>query len=300
MKLSLVMATVGRTEEVWNMIRSLVNQSDHNFELIIVDQNSDDRLALHIRAGLAQGLDIRHVRLEPPSLSAARNLGISLARYEILAFPDDDCWYESTVIEHVRNCFIPESELRGLVAHWEEQAKGLGRPQLTGQLSLHAWRRFRGGEASSIALFFRRELFDELGGFDERLGVGRWYGAGEETDFVLRALASGARLDHAPQVRVHHHFSAKQPGDWRIACRNIRRRARGTGAIYAKHRLDVYVIIRGCSAPLLRVLLKWRSPRNLVQSWFMVIGRLEGLIRWKLTENNFSRQAADLQRRSRL
>jgi glycosyltransferase involved in cell wall biosynthesis len=294
MKLSLVMATVGRTEEVLHMIRSLANQNDHNFELIIVDQNSDDRLALHVQTGLTQGLDIRHVRLEPPGLSAARNLGISLARYEILAFPDDDCWYESTVIGHVRNRFISEPELGGVVARWEEQAKGLGRPPFTGQLSLHEWRRFRGGEASSIALFFRRELFNELGGFDERLGVGRWYGAGEETDFLLRALASGVRLDHAPEARVHHRFSAERPGDWRIACRNIRRRARGTGAIYAKHQLDAYVIIRGCSAPLLRVLLKWRSFRNLAQSWFMVVGRLEGFIRWKLTENNFSKQASDL------
>jgi glycosyltransferase involved in cell wall biosynthesis len=266
------------------MICSLTNQNDHNFELIIVDQNPDDRLAPYVRAGLAQGLDIRHVRLRPPSLSAARNLGVSLARYEILAFPDDDCWYEPTVIEHVRSRFISESALGGVVARWEEQANGLGREELSGQLSFHAWRRFRGGEASSIALFFRRELFGALGGFDERLGVGRWYGSGEETDFLLRALASGARLDHAPEARVHHRFSVEQHGDWHITCRNIRNRARGTGALYAKHRLDFHVVIRGCSAPLLLMLLRWSSPRNLVRNWFLIIGRLEGFIRWKLTE----------------
>lgn len=294
MKLSLVMATVGRTEEVWRMIRSLVTQSDPGFELIIVDQNPDDRLAPHIQAGLFRGLDIRHVRLEPPSLSAARNLGISLARYEILGFPDDDCWYEQNVIENIRSRFVSEPELGGVVGRWEEQAKGLGRPQVTGQLSSQAWRRFRGGEASSIALFFQRKLFDALGGFDERLGVGRWYGAGEETDFLLRALASGARLVHAPEARVHHHFSAEQQHyEWRVACRHIRRRARGTGAIYAKHRLDSYVIIRGCSAPLLRALLKRRSLGDLARSWFMVIGRLEGFLRWKLTENNFPKHAND-------
>ncbi len=284
MRLSLIMATVGRTEEVGHMIGSLANQSDPGFELIVVDQNPDDRLMLYIQAGRAQGLDIHHVRLEPPSLSAARNLGISLARHEILAFPDDDCWYETNVIENVRNRFVAEPQLGGVVARWEEQAKGLGREDLSGQLSLHAWRRFRGGEASSIALFFRRELFEALGGFDERLGVGRWYGAGEETDFLLRALTFGARFDHAPEARVHHRFSTKQHGDWRAMCRNIRNRARGTGALYAKQRLDSYVVIRGCSAPLLLALLKRRSPGDLARSWFMVIGRLEGFIRWKLTE----------------
>jgi GT2 family glycosyltransferase len=201
-----------------------------------------------------------------------------------LAFPDDDCWYEPNVIETIRNRFISEPELGGLVARWEEQAEALGRPSVTGQLSLNAWRQFRGGEASSIALFFRHDLFDALGGFDERLGVGRWYGAGEETDFLLRALMSGVRLDHAPEARVHHLFSTEQHGDWRITCRSTRSRARGTGAIYAKHRLGSYVVIRGCSAPILRAVLKLRSPRELARSWFMVIGRLEGFIRWKWAE----------------
>jgi GT2 family glycosyltransferase len=171
-----------------------------------------------------------------------------------------------------------------VVARWEEQARGLGREILSGQLSTHAWRRFRGGEASSIALFFRREIFNALGGFDERLGVGRWYGAGEETDLLLRVLASGARCDHAPEARVHHHFSTELKHDWRTACRNVRLRARGTGAIYAKHRLDAFVIIRGCSAPLLKVLLKRKPLRYWMQSLVMMIGRLEGFVRWKLTE----------------
>ncbi len=285
MRLSLVMATVGRTEEVGRLIQSLVNQSDHNFELIVVDQNLDDRLMVFIQTGLAQGLDIHHMRLNPPNLSVARNLGISAARYEILAFPDDDCWYEPTVIESVRNRFNSAPKLDGVVARWVEQADGLGRTQASGQLSLSAWRRFRGGEGSSISLFFRLELFNALGGFDERLGIGRWYGSGEETDFLLRALTSGARLDYAPEARVRHYFSTKQHGDWRTTCRNIRNRARGTGAIYAKHRLDPYVVIRGCSAPFLLLLLKLRSPRYVVQGWFMIVGRLEGLIRWKLREN---------------
>src|SRR5690348_15687235 len=132
------MATVGRMEEVGRMIHSLASQTDPSFELIIVDQNPDDRLAPYVRTGLSQGLAIHHVRLEPPSLSAARNLGISLARYDIVAFPDDDCWYEQSVIENVRNRFISDSQLGGVVARWEEQAAGLGRPPMSGQLSLNA------------------------------------------------------------------------------------------------------------------------------------------------------------------
>lgn len=285
MRLSLVMATVGRTEEVGRLIQSLIDQNDRNFELIVVDQNLDDRLNIWIQTGVAQGLDIRHTRLNPPNLSIARNIGISFARYELLAFPDDDCWYERTVIESVRNRFNSAPEVSGVVARWVEQADEMGYAQASGQLSLSAWRRFRGGQGSSISLFFRRELFNALGGFDERLGIGRWYGSAEDTDFLLRALASGARFDHAPEARIHHYFSTEEQGDWRTICRHIRNRARGTGAIYAKHRLDPYVVIRGCSAPFLLLLLKLCSPRYIIRGWFMIVGRLEGFIRWKLKED---------------
>lgn len=207
------------------------------------------------------------------------------AQYEILGFPDDDCWYEPTVIEGVRNRFIFRPELGGAVACWIEQTIKLGLAQ-TGRLSYNAWRQFRGGQASSISLFFRRELFNMLGGFDDRLGVGRWYGAGEETDFLLRALAANVQLEHAPEIRVHHNFSTEQHGDWPTICRNARNRARGAGAIYAKHRLNIYIVIRGLLSPFILPILKLYRPKYVLQGWFIAEGRLEGFMRWKLKEKN--------------
>ncbi|MFX5245469.1 glycosyltransferase, partial [Acinetobacter baumannii] len=72
MKLSLILATVGRSSEVGRLIGTLAAQTDRRFELIVVDQNEDDRLVPHIEAGRAAGLDLQHLRLERPSLSGAR------------------------------------------------------------------------------------------------------------------------------------------------------------------------------------------------------------------------------------
>lgn len=44
MKFGLVLCTVGRDKEVENFLESLKNQTYVNYELIIVDQNKDDRL----------------------------------------------------------------------------------------------------------------------------------------------------------------------------------------------------------------------------------------------------------------
>jgi len=281
MAVSLILATIGRTQEVARLVDSLLAQTDRRFDLIVVDQNPDDRLAPYIRMAQEGGLDVRHERMARPGLSAARNRGIMLAKHNIIAFPDDDCWYENTVIERVIRTFH-ERRIDGLVALWVEQAGNQTTQPYT--LELAAWRKFRGGNASSISLFLDRTRFQALGGFDERLGVGGWYGAAEETDFVLRALAHGARLEHTPDIRVHHAYNEQPVGDLCVVCAQARRRGRGTGAIYAKHKLDTYVILRGLIAPVLTALPKCLQPRWLIRGLFTSIGRLEGYVRWRMTE----------------
>ncbi|NWG38567.1 MAG: glycosyltransferase, partial [Hydrogenophilaceae bacterium] len=229
---------------------------------------------------LADGIEVRHLRMAQPSLSGARNLGIAEARHEILAFPDDDCWYEPDVISRVRQAFLQNTLLKGVIGCWVEQA-GSGSINRPYALELAAWRRFRGGAASSISLFLKRELFDTMGGFDERFGVGQWYGAAEETDFILRALAAGAQLQFRPEVRVHHAFTSEAVGKLAGLCRQARRRSRGTGALYAKHSLSPWVIARGVVAPIF-VPLSQGKLKAAIKGLYISLGRVEGYVRWKL------------------
>lgn len=284
MNVSLILATYGRAEELRRAVDSLLSQTDRGFELIIVDQNPDERLAPFVEQAREGGLDVRHVRMDTPGLSAARNLGISLARHDILAFPDDDCWYEDRVVEHVRRAFMERGALGGVIGCWVEQARD-AEPGHAYFLQHDAWREFRGGHASSISLFLDRKLFESLGGFDERLGVGQWYGAAEEIDFILRALASGARLQYCPVVRVHHAYASRPIGSFKAICRQARRRSRGTGAIYAKHRLPAYVVMRGLLAPIVTALPRLLSPPQIGRGLFTSLGRIEGYLRWKIKES---------------
>jgi glycosyltransferase involved in cell wall biosynthesis len=283
MKASLILATLGRTDDVDRAIRSLAAQTDRRFELIVVDQNPDDRLAPYVSAGAHAGLDIVHLRLDRSSLSGARNLGLGRASGDVVAFPDDDCWYEPDTIRAALSAFTSVPSIDGLIGHWVEQAAaGNGAPPLEA-LSTDAWRRFRGGSASSITLFLKRDLFSRLGGFDERFGVGCWYGAAEETDFILRALTAGAKLVSSPDIRVHHRFSKQPTGRLLESCRKARQRARGTGGLYAKHRLEIWVVLRGLLAPIFVPLLK-ADFRRALYGLFVSVGRMEGMIRWHLRE----------------
>lgn len=284
MKVSLILATYGRAEELERAVDSFLAQTDRGFELIVVDQNPDERLLPYVQKAQQGGLDVQHVRMDKPGLSAARNRGIALARHDILAFPDDDCWYEAQAIEQVRRAFEADVQLKGAIGCWVEQA-GATAPTHAYLLDNAAWRQFRGGNASSISLFFNRALFQSLGGFDERFGVGQWYGAAEETDFVLRALATGACLQYCPEVRVHHAYAPRPTGSFGTICRQARRRSRGTGAIYAKHKLSAYVVARGLVAPIITPLSRLAHPTLLVRGLFTSLGRIEGYLRWKIRES---------------
>jgi len=276
-EISLILATVGRTDELDRLFESLAAQTYADFEVVAVDQNTDDRLLPHLERARYLGVTVRHVRHTPPNLAAARNAGIRAARGRWVGFPDDDCWYDARLLERLVARFARDDQPHGIVVRWVEQDE---QPLSAGVLSWERSRAFRDIPVSSITLFCTRALCEQIGGFDARLGVGQWFGAGEETDFVLRALQAGAFLTYEPLGKVHHAVDPARPAatpQMRLA---VRRRARGTGALYAKHRLPPWVIVRGLLAPLLRPILKGAFGAELALGYATMLGRLDGMLGW--------------------
>lgn len=274
---SLVLATVGRTLELAHFIDHLARQSVRGFELIVVDQNGDDRLVPIVADAGARGIDVQHLRFTRRSLSAARNFGLRACRFPIVGIPDDDCWYEPTLIESVLEGFVHRPDAAVLVGHWVEGEPDSGFPE---QIPFEDFRRFRGGPTDSLRLFFRTELVRD-GGFDERLGVPLWFGAAEETDLVMRLLAAGHIVARMRTIRMHH--PPKLPDEFK-GLREIFRRTRGyeraTGALYYKHRLPIPVVARGLIAPVARAAINVGRPKRLVSEIASAVGRVEGLLRW--------------------
>ena len=281
--ISLVLATVGRAAELNRLFDSLAAQTLHNFDVIVVDQNVDERLQPVLQRARSLGLALRHLKHSPPNLALARNAGIAAAGGHWLGFPDDDCWYEPQTLERMLLRTLRRDRPAGVVGRWVEQDPA----HPPGTLSWQRSSRFRDLPVSSITLFFERSLLERIGGFDGRLGVGQWFGAGEETDIVLRALHAGALLAYEPEVRVHHRADPPLPGAGPAIRRAARLRARGAGALYAKHRLPAWVIVRGLLSPLLKpasqaLALTARGP-GLLHGIAIAHGRLQGWLRWTRT-----------------
>lgn len=279
MFLTLVVATVGRTEEIGRLIESLAEQSDKDFEVVLVDQNPDDRIARYISLGISRGLVIRHVRLPTKNLSGARNEGVRLARGDVVGFPDDDCWYDRHLVGALRALF--SGNMDGVIGRWAEAYAQAGSASER-DVTLATARIFRAGDTSSITLFLKTSVVVGLGGFDSRIGVGQWFGSGEETDLLLRILKAGGVLARSSQVIVHHAISADNGSARMDRRRRLRLRERGTGAIYAKHAISKGVVMRGLVGPFVRVLWGRPARTSLLDSLATTLGRLEGYLRWRL------------------
>ena len=204
MKFSLILATVGRTEEVKRFLENLDKQTYRDFELIVVDQNSDDSL-VPILAQYNGHFPILHLHMTTRGASRARNFGIKYTNGDIIAFPDDDCWYPPDLLYKVSHVFEKQSEFDGIVVRLLDQngapstIKGSEKGQSINLINVQ-WL------AVTQAIFLRKAVVDNVGTFDEVLGVGAGtsWGAGEENDYLIRALKKGMRLYYLPSIYVFH------------------------------------------------------------------------------------------------
>jgi GT2 family glycosyltransferase len=200
----LVIPTLGRSTELVRFLDALEAQSYRAFRLIVVaDRNGGEQLE-PILAPYRDRIRLQLVESDR-GLSRARNAGLRQAAGDVVSFPDDDCWYPPDLLQRVADTLernptwdgvtgrtIDESA-RSSVMLWQKQPGLITRQNV--------WR-----TAITVTIFLRRALIERVGLFDETLslGSGTPWGSGDETDYVLRALAAGFTLGYDPSIVVYH------------------------------------------------------------------------------------------------
>jgi glycosyltransferase involved in cell wall biosynthesis len=265
---------MGRANEPLKFLDSLAKQTQPAHELIIVDQNEDERLATVDAYAKALNIPTQRIKESIKNLAHARNIGITKSTGDIIGFPDDDCWYEPDVIEHVVDEFNKNPGIDLICGTWLEAP---AQHQPRGPVSIKELLDFKSVHINSISIFIRKKAIYELKGFDPRLGSGQYYGAGEESDLVFRLAIKGKQLFFAPQINVHHPYSEVSTQHYA----RIRAYSRGTGAVYAKLKLPIGIILRGIVAPIIRFFLPPYLLSNKLNNIHQFIGRLEGLLTWQ-------------------
>lgn len=229
----LVVATVGRVAELGRFLDSVEEQRYPRLRVIVVDQNEDARLDPVLGE---RGLHVLHLRSER-GLSQARNRALPHLRAELVAFPDDDCVYPAGLLARIAERLGPDTGVDGLTGRAEDpegRSSPSWKPDPAVLTEVNLWNR-----AISFTIFLRREVVERVGPFDERLGLGspEPWGSGEETDYLIRAVGSGARIAYDPSLVVLHEVRAD---DERIGYRD----GASVGYLLRKHRYPARVVTR--------------------------------------------------------
>jgi glycosyltransferase involved in cell wall biosynthesis len=268
----LVVATVDRVDELGRLLGSLERQTHPAFRVVLIDQNEDDRIERVLREH--DSLEVVRLRATR-GLSHARNAALGHLDADLVAFPDDDCEYPDDLLERVAARFASDPALDGLTgraadAHgrsspsWRRDAAVLTRENL--------WNR-----AISFAIFLRAAVAARVGGFDEQLGLGSGspWSSGEEIDYLVRAIDSGARIAYDPNLVVRHENKSFSPTALRAV--GVRDGA-SIGYILRKHRYPRRLLARMLVRPVGGAVIAF-ARRDLAQAQFHLStlrGRLVG------------------------
>ena len=204
--ISVVVSTRNRDANVVLAVESVLRNSYPSFEVLVVDQSEGEETAAAMQKFVCDSR-VSYTRSAEKGLSNGRNLGVRNTKGALIAVTDDDCEVASDWLQQIASAFAVNPEVgvvfgtalaaahdaaRGLIPSYVVRSSSLTRSLLAKP----------GGIGACMA--FRRDVWEQLGGFDSKLGAGSCFRAGEELDFAARALLSGYHVYQTPDARVIH------------------------------------------------------------------------------------------------
>ena len=206
---TVVVATRDRAED----LRATLPR--HEGPVVLVDNGSRDGSVEVVRAEAQrrERSGLPPLRLLQPGRNlgaTARNLGVRAARTELVAFADDDSWWEPGALARAQGVFAAHPRLallagRTLVGPAEEL------DPICADMASAPWGRSPDLPGPDVLGFLactaivRRDAFLSVGGFDDVV-----FFAGEEERVSYDLTAAGWGLAYVEDVVAHHHPSVSR------------------------------------------------------------------------------------------
>ncbi len=224
--ISVIIPTYNRLSMLRQTIESLMQQTypaDH-YELIVVDDGSTDGTFAYLEE-LTEGQRLRAIHQTNSGPAAARNTGVQAAKYEWLAFTDDDCCVNPDWLTSLARFLTPQCAVGGPIipagsSHWLHRfflASGCTHPQQPDGAVKTLF-------SCNMALH-RRDL-SAVGGFDATFV----HAGGEDLDLSYRLLAQGITLTCVSGAFLYHEY----PTHWLAFTRHFWSHGQGMGVVFSK------------------------------------------------------------------
>lgn len=173
--ISIVIPTHNRIHLLKRAIKSVLNQTYQEFEVIIVSDGSTDGTDLFVEKLMKKDNRIRYISYYPAKGgNTARNIGIEASKYEYIAFLDDDDKWYSNKLEKQASIFRENTDI-GLIytgvnsIYVNESINYIINPVENGDLSKKILLQNYIGTTSTVII--RKSVLEKSGWFDVNLGA---------------------------------------------------------------------------------------------------------------------------------
>ncbi len=304
--MSVIVCTRDRPAELRDCLSALQNVTYQPLEILIVDNAPSDEATRKVVADVARDDPrIRYTQEPQPGLSRARNHGLAIATFDLIAFTDDDIVVEPGWPAAIAAGFAADPEtacVTGPVA-----SRSLDTPSERYFDSRYPWgdafsaRRydlgdyrdgsplypFKAGIFGTGANFaIRRDVMEKLGGFDVLLGAGGPGRGGEDLDTFARIILSGYRICYVPSTLVWHRHRATDAA----LSKQVYDYGHGLGAYLAKRiltrEMPVNVLVRSAGQSIVIGALMRRAARTSrapTRGWRLAASEAQGVVAGALT-----------------
>jgi glycosyltransferase involved in cell wall biosynthesis len=199
--IAVIIPTYNRPDSLKSCLESLELQtlSPSLWEVIVVNDGGCDVAKMVSDFGE----NFRSVRQENAGPAKARNLGVSIAKSQIITFLDDDCRAHSSLLENILKVSKEGIITGGKVLNSYSDNLYSESSQLLIDF-LYRYQKDTDDQfftSNNFSLY--KSDFDRFGGFNNHFSTS----AGEDREFCVRLKKKGMKLIFDPQIIVeHHHF----------------------------------------------------------------------------------------------
>jgi GT2 family glycosyltransferase len=202
-------ATLDRPQGLARCLDALIAGTLLPAEIIVVDQSQHNATQSAVEQYQVSAVPIRYIRCERRGLSASRNVSIVHAQCPAIAFTDDDCVPDQGWVAALDRAFAAAPAPDAVTGRVLPLGPKTPDTYVVSPRERNTPADFRGqaipwliGTGGNFAL--RREWFDRVGRYDERLGAGSLGRAAEDADLFYRLLRAGAHVHYEPGALVYH------------------------------------------------------------------------------------------------